>query len=386
MEGQSSHDVVPEALAPAPVAGDVQAPGLVSALGNQVVARLEAGPRRDRPQVTPPSAGDIALGHALADSLKQRGPVSAARQPNFTTTPAQDFGPAGVGPVATPQPTPRSGASGMEGIGEAVKGALAHMLEERVSLEAEVAELEQGAQVISSQLVPGLSAGLTSALAHADTSVLSENLRPLARPLKAAKVGPDDESTKGGVLQQLHVAIDTLESMDEPVQNTVNDVKFTAKAAGEAIDAAIAAARETGAPAGGGDAKPRAGETQIASLQAAKVQLGNLDSLTATLDPASVASLASFTNATVSALRGLSASAHASVKPLVERAAVAAQSCAVQLEAMGRDKEGNYQAVARALGSAVGLAMLVESSAFIHLGKQKKVLAQMPAPEPPPAP
>jgi len=55
-----------------------------------------------------------------------------------------------------------------------------------------------------------------------------------------------------------------------------------------------------------------------------------------------------------------------------------------QMEAMGRSKEENYAVVAGALGVAMGHTTVMQTQTTVHLAKQKKVLAAMPKPEPPP--
>ena len=186
-------------------------------------------------------------------------------------------------------------------------------------------------------------------------------------------------------MDQLRTAVATLESMDEPVEQTVEDTKASATGGVASIDAAIAAGQQTEAPPeGGGEAKPHANASQIASLNAAKMQLETVSQLTPSMDPASIASLATFTNATAGSLGALGAGAHATMKSDIEAARRKAIGAARQMEAMGRSKEENYAVVAAALGAAMGQATVMHASTLIHLETQKKALAAMPKPEPPP--
>jgi hypothetical protein len=102
------------------------------------------------------------------------------------------------------------------------------------------------------------------------------------------------------------------------------------------------------------------------------------------MDAASIASLATFTNATVSSLAALGAGAHATMKSDIEAARRKAIGAARQMEAMGRSKEQNYAVVGGALGAAMGQATVVQTLTIVHLEAQKKKLAAMPKPEPPP--
>ena len=407
MDGHESADLVPAALEPAaPMSGGLPAagpvPGLIGALGNHTVASMEAsGEQRPGFTPSPPSPPDLELGRALADTV-QRRPVAVARFPSIsipkiptgggappTTTPSSTPGPAPTTepPAPTTDPAPSQGRAGgmLGGVGEMVKKMLEQQAKARADLEAEIAELEPSVAILSSQVIPGLAAGVQGATAHMAPGLLSANVRALAPAIVGAKVSPDSEAAKLAVMDQLRTAVATLESMDEPVEKTVEDTKASAAGGVASIDAAIAAGQQTEAPPeGGGEAKPHANASQIASLTAAKTQLETVSQLTATMDAASIASLATFTNATVSSLAGLGASAHASMKSDIEAARRKAIGAARQMEAMGRSKDQNYAVVAGALGAAMGQATVMHALTMVHLEKQKRALAAMPKPEPPP--
>jgi hypothetical protein len=215
--------------------------------------------------------------------------------------------------------------------------------------------------------------------------MLSANVRALALPITAAKVSPDSEATKNALMDQLRTAVATLESMDEPVEKTVEDTKASATGGVASLAAAIAAGQQTEAPPeGGGEATPHANASQLASLTAAKAQLETISQLTASMDPASIASLATFTNATATSLGALGAGAHATMKTDIESARRKAIGAARQMEAMGRSKAENYAVVAGALGAAMGQTTVMQTLTMVHLEKQKRKLAAMPKPEPPP--
>jgi hypothetical protein len=255
----------------------------------------------------------------------------------------------------------------------------------RAELEAEIAELEPSVAILGAQVMPGLAAGVQGATAHMAPGLLSANIRALAPAITGAKLSPDSEPVRVAVMDQVRTAIATLESMDEPVEKTVEDTKSFATDAVAAIDKAIAAGQQTEAPPeGGGEAVPHANESQIAGLTAAKTQLATISQLTASTDPASIASLATFTNATAASLGALGGGAHATMKPDIEHARRLAIGTARQMEAMGRSKEENYAVVAGALGMAMGHTTVMQTQTTVHLAKQKKVLAAMPKPEPPP--
>jgi len=403
MDGHESADVVPAALEPAatvsgglPAVGPVT--GLIGALGNHTVASMEASGEQ-RPAFTPSPPADPELGRALADTVQQR-PVAVARipismpkipsgggsQPNTTpsNTPAST-------PTTEPAPAPAQGraggvAGGMAGgVMEMVKRMMEEQAKARADLEAEIAELEPSVAILGSQVIPGLAAGIQGATAHMAPGLLSANVRALAPAIVGAKVSPDSESFKVAVMDQLRTAVATLESMDEPVEKTVEDTKASASEGAAAIDTAIAAGQQTDAPPeGGGEAAPHANASQIASLTAAKSQLETISLLTASMDPASIASLATFTNATATSLGALGAGAHETMKAQIEGARRKAIGAARQMEAMGRSKEENYAVVAGALGAAMGQATVMQTLTLVHLEKQKKRLAAMPKPEPPP--
>ena len=407
MEGQQTSDVVPAApelavAAPSAAPSGASVPGLLSALGNHAVAAAEGhGPSAAAgPPPSPPTVEDTALGRALADTL-QRRPAAVARFPAIkippipgtgggqpTTTPSSAPPTPTTDPAPTTEPTPSQGRTGglMGGVGELIKKALEQQLKSRADLEAEIPELEASVAVLSSQVIPGLAAGVQGASSHMAPGMLSANVRALALPIVAAKVSPDTEATKNALMDQLRTAVATLESMDEPVAKTVADTKTSASGGVASIDAAIAAGQQTDPPPeGGGEAAPRANATQIASLNAAKLQLESVSQLTATTDAASVKSLATFTNTTASSLGALGASAHATMKSDIEAARRKAIGAARQMEAMGRSKDENYEVVAAALGAGMGQAIVMHTSTMLHLDKQKKALAAMPKPEPPPA-
>jgi hypothetical protein len=397
MDGHESADVVPAALEPAapvssgglPAVGAVT--GLIGALGNHNVASMEAAGEQ-RPAFTPSPPADNELGRALADTLQHR-PMSVSRIPSIsmpkvpsgggsqpTTTPSNAPGPA-------PAPAPSQGRAGgiAGGVMEAVKRMMEQQAKARAELEAEIAEIEPTVAMYGAQVIPGLAAGVAGATAHMAPGLLGGNLRALATGIVGAKVSPDSESVKLAVMDQLRTAVATLESMDEPVEKTVEDTKASATGGVESIDAAIAAGQQTDAPPeGGGAATPRANASQLASLNAAKAQLETINQLTASTDAASVASLATFTNATVGSLAALGAGAHETMKPAIEAARRKAIGAARQMEAMGRSKEQNYAVVAGALGTAMGQAVVVQTLTMVHLENQKKKLAAMPKPEPPP--
>ena len=409
MEGQQSTEVVTAApelavAAPSGVPAAPGVPGLVSALGNHTVAAAEGHrpPAAGAPPA-PPSTEDATLGRALADTLQQR-PVAVARFPSIsipkipvpggsqpTTTPSNTPGTAPPSPTTEPAPTtdpaPSQGRAGgmLGGVGEMIKKMLEQQAKSRADLEAEIPELEAAVTALSSQIIPGLAAGVQAASSHMAPGMLSANVRALALPITAAKVSPDSEATKNALMDQLRTAVATLESMDEPVAKTVEDTKTSASGGVQSIDAAIAAGQQKDPPPeGGGEAAPRANATQIASLEAAKMQLETVSQLTATTDAASIASLATFTNTTASSLGALGASAHAAMKSDIEAARRKAIGAARQMEAMGRSKDENYQVVAGALGVGMGQAIVMHTSTLIHLDKQKKALAALPKPEPPP--
>ncbi len=397
---------MPAALEPAaPMSGGLPAmggpvPGLIGALGNHTVASMEASGEQ-RPSFTPSSPpADLELGRALADTLQQR-PVAVARIPSISvpkipsgggsqpnTTPSSTPAP-GPTPTTEPEsaPAPSQGrAGGMAGnMMEMVKRMMEQQAKARADLEAEIAELEPSVAMMGAQVIPGLAAGMQGATAHMAPGLLGANIRALAPAIGGAKVSPDAESSKLGVLDQLRTAVATLESMDEPVEQTVQDTKTSATGGVASIDAAIAAGQQTEPPPeGGGEAAPRANESQIAGLNAAKAQLQTINQLTASMDAASIASLATFTNATVSSLAALGAGAHASMKSDIEAARRKAIGAARQMEAMGRSKDENYAVVAGAMGAAMGQATVMQTLTMIHLEKQKRKLAAMPKPEPPP--
>lgn len=404
MEGHESADVVPAALEPAaavsgglPGLGPV--PGLIGALGNHTVASMEASGEQ-RPAFTPSPPADLELGRALANSVQQR-PVAVARVPSISvpkipgaggqpaTNPSSTPAPAPTTePAPTTDPAPSQGrAGGMAGsVMEMVKRVMEQQAKARADLEAEIAELESSVAIIGSQVIPGLGAGMQGATAHMAPALLSTNIRALAPAVNGARVSPDSESVKVAVMDQLRTAVATLESMDEPVAKTVEDTKASAAGGVASIDAAIAAGQQTEpAKEGGGEATPHANASQIASLTSAKSQLESVSQLTATTDAASIASLATFTNTTAASLGALGASAHASMKTDIESARRKAIGAARQMEAMGRSKDQNYAVVAGAMGAAMGQATVMQTLTMVHLEKQKKALAAMPKPEPPPA-
>jgi hypothetical protein len=270
-------------------------------------------------------------------------------------------------------------------MGDMIKKMIEQQAKMRADLEAEIAELEPSVAIWTSQVSPGLAAGLQGATAHMAPGMLSANIRALGPAIMGSKVAPNAEAVRGTLMDQLRTAVATLESMDEPVEKTVMDTKDSATNAMAAIDSAIAAGQQADAPPeGGGEAAPRANAAQIASLSAAKSQLQTVGQLSASLDPASIASLATFTNATAVSLGALGGGAHETMKPYIETARVGALAAARQMEAMGRSKEDNYAVVAGAVGVAMGQAILVQTQTMVHLEKQKKTLAALPKPEPPP--
>ena len=249
MEGQQTSDVVPAApelavAAPSAAPSGASVPGLLSALGNHAVAAAEGhGPSAAAgPPPSPPTVEDTALGRALADTL-QRRPAAVARFPAIkippipgtgggqpTTTPSSAPPTPTTDPAPTTEPTPSQGRTGglMGGVGELIKKALEQQLKSRADLEAEIPELEASVAVLSSQVIPGLAAGVQGASSHMAPGMLSANVRALALPIVAAKVSPDTEATKNALMDQLRTAVATLESMDEPVAKTVADTKTSA--------------------------------------------------------------------------------------------------------------------------------------------------------------
>jgi hypothetical protein len=216
MDGQQSSELVQAALEPAaPVPGASPAavttlPGLVGPLGNQSVARMEAGPRTAPPPLDPPAPTDLALGRALADTVRSRSAPTVARvelpdidEPPLAPAPAA---PSSGGPIGSQLP----------GISDRIRQmAQESAAKARPQLEADIKLLEPSVAAINHRLIPGLSAGIQAAIAHADPHIIATNVMALG-PLLAPQVtvAPRAVGARDMVMDQLRTAVGTLASMD----------------------------------------------------------------------------------------------------------------------------------------------------------------------------
>ena len=227
---------------------------------------------------------------------------------------------------------------------------------------------------------------MQGATAHMAPGLLGANVRALAPAILGAKLSPDAESVRVALMDQIRTAVATLESMDEPVEKTVEDTKTFATSAIADIDAAIAAGQQTDPPPeGGGEAAPRANASQIAGLTAAKAQL-ETDQSAHRVDGPGEHRVARHVHERDGRLAGRARRGRPrDDDDRIEAARRKAIGTARQMEAMGRTKEQNFAVVAGALGTAMGQASVMHALTTVHLEKQKKKLAAMPKPEPPPA-
>ena len=381
MDGEKSPEAVPELAPAAPVSGvpDAAPAGgtqMASAIGNSAFSALVGGGTSvDVPTPPPPSATDLSLARRLADDVQRRStPAAAVGVSRFKWPWESDE------KVAEPAAA-GVGAAAAEAAKAAAEKAKKEMEAQKAKLEKEIAAMDAAETIII------MSAGTTinsakSAVASpsVNAAMVAGQLKGIGPALKGLDLEPAmKEFATGAIMDDLRVAVATLDSLDEPKQTTIDDAKGAIDATIPEIDAAVTEGQvEVAGPpdaSGKSETKPKLDAGKIGALNGAKMQLENMHkSLEKTMSPEDLANASHFLSTTEVSLHTLMQGAHPDVRESIDRAYRGTDHAAIYLRALGHDKKENLKVVSNALDTATEhITFLTQQMKMMKEDKDKQL-------------